>query len=108
MKAGLLMNLDKHSMERAQAIIEEEIGEKATPREVTSPKVPVNPAMARVVAARNQALNDAVAKTKAEKTEAFSNTTAGHGFATDRSLPPTTEASAPAESVQKEKSDAKG
>lgn len=82
LKEGLLINLDKHSLERARQIFEEETGEKATPPKPQEhfKNVPAPAAPTPIVAAPNQAFNDAIAKQKAEKAEALGKTAAGEGM----------------------------
>jgi hypothetical protein len=126
LKAGLLIQLDRDSLNRTRQIVEEETGHTSAPAEQQDHfnNVPAPAAPTPTVAAHQQAFNDAIEAHKAEHAEALRKTAAGEGMSWDGD--PTkdpmiqtgssapfieaefTEASAPADSVAQESSDAKG
>jgi hypothetical protein len=83
LKAGLLINLDKHCIERTRQILEEETGVIATPL-VVKPQVAVRPDVSPAERANihvhNTAFNEVIAKRKAEHADALRKTAAGEGM----------------------------
>ena len=91
LKDGLLINLDKHSVERTRQILLEEINPSVSAvgtvaitssggQEKTLPSPKISAAVKDAIDAHNKALNDVIAKQKAGKAEALAQTAAGAGM----------------------------